>query len=172
MPNWLPALIQVFPWPHNMFDILYGIFCREIRDVHFLYLGHDVWFFRDQEDGKEAMFWHLTSRKPSTIPRRKRKFFAADDAVESDERVPDYPRCERLSWVRPVTENAQDAVVLAWDYREDDGSVHSYAWLKDENFVVVLKKMRDGTRRLITSYYVDFESKRKSFERKYNDRVL
>ena len=172
MPNWLPALISVDPWPYYMYDSLYGIFCEDLRDISFRYLGHDVWFFHDLEDGKEAIFWHLTSRKQSTIPRRKRRFYPAGQKYDPAERLPDLPRCARLRWIRPITENANDQEVKAWDYIEDDGSVHTYAWLCNEDFVVIFKKMGNGSRRLITSFYIDHDWKRDDLTTKYENRIV
>lgn len=172
MPNWLPALIPVDPWPHNKYEELYGIFCRELRDVSFRYMGHYVWFFSDMEDGKEKIFWHLTSRKQNPIPRRKMRFYPPGQKYDPEDRWPDLPRCARLSWVRPITENANDQEVKAWDYLEDDGSVHTYAWLCGEDFVVIFKKMGNGSRRLVTSFYVDQEYTRNDLQRKYDSRII
>jgi len=61
--------------------------------------------------------------------------------------------------------------VFAWDYLEGNGNVHTYVWLKDLHFVVIMKKYRNGARRLITSFYVDYDSKRRDLERKYAKRM-
>jgi len=121
------------------------------------------------EDGKEAIFWHLTSRKikAEKIPRRKRKFFPAEQDVLEPERLPDLRRCERLPWVKPLIAHPGKPEVLAWDYEEGDRTIKTYVWIKDYDFVVIMKKFPDGKRRLITSFYVDSEYKRKDFERKY-----
>ncbi len=47
----------------------------------------------------------------------------------------------------------------------------TYVGSKDSDFVVIMKKYRDGRRRLITSYYVDKDYKRQDFERKYANRL-
>ena len=61
--------------------------------------------------------------------------------------------------------------VLAWDYEEGDLTIKTYAWLKDLDFAVIMKKYPDGKRRLITSFYVDKFYKQKDFERKYTNRI-
>ncbi len=62
--------------------------------------------------------------------------------------------------------------MLAWDYREGDGTVKTYIWIKEENFVVIMKRYdKDMSRRLITSFYVDKNDTRQKFERKYAGRL-
>ena len=153
--------------------MLYEIFCRDIRDHNLRYLGYKIWFFPEKEDGKEKIFWHLTSRecKQQQIPRRQRKFYPADQDYNQPERLPDPRRCERLPWVRPLIENPANPEVLAWDYEEGDQTIKTYVWLKEEGFVVIMKKLNNGKRRLITSFYVDKEFKREDFKRKYANRI-
>ncbi|MCH7499999.1 MAG: hypothetical protein IH886_08320 [Nitrospinae bacterium] len=80
-------------------------------------------------------------------------------------------RCERLTWVKAIIENSNQPEVLEWDYKEGDGSVKTYLWLKNYDFVVIMKKYRDGGRRLITSFYVEYSHTRKNLEKKYNKRL-
>jgi hypothetical protein len=173
MPEWLPAKALVSPWTLNTYEVLYEIFCRDIRDYALRYKGNDVWIFKDMEDGKETVFWHLTTRetKPVKVPRRKRRFCSAVQPREERERLPDLRRCERLPWVRPLIEHPSDPEVLAWDYEEGDRTIKTYVWIKDYDFVAIMKRYPDQKRRLITSFYVDTKFKRDDFERKYSDRI-
>ena len=93
--------------------------------------------------------------------------------VDSDEktRIPDLRRCERLPWVKPMVEYPSDSELLCWDYLEGDGSIKTYVWLKDLDFVVIMKKLDNGSRRLITSFHLDSEFKKKDLERKYENRI-
>ena len=70
-----------------------------------------------------------------------------------------------------MIENAKELEVLAWDYEEGDLTIKTYVWLKDLDFTVIMKKYPDNKRRLITSFYVDKDYKRKDFERKYANRL-
>lgn len=173
MPDWLPEMASVNPWTAVTYELLYGIFCRDIRDGVLKYAGYDVWIFRDIEDGKETLFWHLTSRqkKAQKVPRRKRKILPPDLEITDQERLPDLRRCERLPWVKPIIEHPVDPEVLAWDYEEGDQTIKTYVWIKDYDFVVIMKKFPNGKRRLITSFYVDSHYKREDFLRKYADRI-
>jgi len=171
-------MARVSPWQHggsgDTYEMLYGIFQKDFVLSKPRYDGHDVWHFRgreDFEDGKEKVFWHLTSRvsKPKPVPRRKRKFAA--QIRQQAQRLPDLRRSERLPWVRPMIENPDQPEVLAWDYKEGDGTIRTYVWLKDHDFVVIMKKYRNGSRRLITSFYVDKAYKGRDFDRKYANRI-
>ncbi len=173
MSNWLPELTTVSPWTDATYEILYEIFCRDIRDHNLRYTGHSVWIFPNIEDRKELIFWHLTTRnvKPKMIPRRKRKFYPESQTDIKPERLPDLRRCERLVWVKPLIEHLSEPEVLAWDYEEGDRTIKTYIWIKDYDFVVILKKYPNENRRLITSFYVDRPSKREDFKRKYAKRI-
>ncbi|MCD4823087.1 MAG: hypothetical protein K8S55_00630 [Phycisphaerae bacterium] len=170
-PQWLPGMVQVNPWTADTHETLYAIFRRDFVDSRPRYRRGEVWLFPQKENGKEVIFWHLTSRevKPKPIPRRKRKF--ATTIAQPAQRYPDPQRSERLPWVRPIIENPDKPEVLAWDYKEGGGTIKTYVWLKDYDFVVIMKKYRSGTRRLITSFCVDKSYKRRDFERKYTNRI-
>lgn len=173
MPEWLPEILDVDPWKAETYEYLYSIFCANIRDYNLLYYGNSVWTFNELEDGKETIFWHLTTRKEKAkpIPRHKRRFYPADQTHDpTGERLPDHRRCERLNWVRPLIENADDQEVLTWDYEEGDGKIKTYVWLKDYDFVVIMKKYSNNTRRIITSFYIDKPWLRKDLEKRYDKR--
>lgn len=172
MPEWLPEKANVNPWTEDTYEMLYEIFCLDIRDYDLRYIGNNVWIFPDIEDGKEKIFWHLTTRsgERKKIPRRKRKFYPEGQADTEIERLPDLRRCERLLWVKPLIEHPSEPEVFAWDYEEGDLTIKTYIWIKDYDFVVIMKKYPDEKRRLITSFHID-TYKRKNFERKYTNRI-
>jgi len=173
MPDWLPEMVSVNPWTENTYEMLYAIFCRDIRDCNLRYIGNNVWIFPDIEEGKETIFWHLTARgvERQKIPRRKRKFYSDAQADAEKERLPDLRRCERLPWIGALIEHPLEPENLAWEYREGDRTIKTYIWINENDFVVILKKYPDGKRRLITSFYVDSSFKRNDFERKYANRI-
>lgn len=173
MPEWLPEKTKVNPWTEDTYEMLYEIFCRDIRDYDLRYIGNNVWIFPDTEDGKERIFWHLTTRsgERKKIPRRKRKFYPEGQTYSETERLPDLRRCERLPWVKPLIEHPSEPEALVWDYKEGDLTIKTYIWIKDNDFVVIMKKYPNGKRRLITSFYVDKSFKRRDFERKYANRI-
>jgi hypothetical protein len=171
MPNWLPPCFCVNPWNGDTYEALYAIFCQDIRNYHLKYRTYEVWIFSEKDDGKEKLFWHLTTRKQKikNIPRRKQKVIQTQQ--NQVQRLPDFRRCERLPWIKPMIENPSDPKVLVWDYEEGDRAIKTYIWLKHRDFVVIMKKYSNGRRRLITSFYVDKQYKKDDFERKYTNRI-
>ncbi len=111
--------------------------------------------FPEIEDGKEKIFWHLTTRKEK----------------KTGERLPDLRRSERLPWVRPMLDQPERPEVLAWDYEEGDGDINTYVWLGKYDFLILLKKYPDTTRRLITSYWLEYENTKTKLRKKYEKRI-
>jgi hypothetical protein len=151
----LPPLHCVSPWTASTYDDLYVVFSNAIKGGKLIYMGSVVWHFPEMEDGKEKIFWHLTSR---------------DNKIAKD-RLPDLRRSERLPWVKPILAECPHAEVLHWDFQEGDKDIRSYVWLKDRDFIIVMKKYPDGRRRLITSFWIDQEHKRRKLEGKYKNRI-
>jgi hypothetical protein len=154
-PDWLPEMAPVNPWTNETFAILYAIFGRDFKASHPLYEGKVVWFFPDSEDGKEKIFWHMTSREDE----------------QTGTRLPDLRRSARLPWARPMIDNSSQPEILAWDHEEGDKTIKTYVWLPDLDFLVLMKKYPNGGRRLITSYYVDQPHTRRSLNKKYARRL-
>ncbi len=140
------------------------------------YCGHKVWFYPEKdEDGKESIFWHLTSRQEETdgYDSRQPRTTGRESPNTLPGRLPDLRRCERLSWIRPVLLRCPDSTqdVLDWDYMEGNGKIRTYVWLHQHDFVIILKKLRDGSSRLITSYHLDNPHQRRKIERKYDGKM-
>ncbi len=175
MPEWLPEPLNVNPWTEHTYDMLYRVFCRDIRDTALFYEEKRIWIFPDIEDERETIFWHLTTReeKAHRIPRRKQRHYKPEQSHDPETKVryPDMRRCEKLNWIKPLIEHSYEHEVLAWDYEEGDGSVKTYIWIKDCDFVVIMKKYPSGQRRLLTSYHVDKEYTKADFLRKYENRI-
>lgn len=151
----LPPMHAVNPWTEHTYDNLYAVFCDTIRGGKLKHLGEVVWHFPNLEDGKEEIFWHLTSREDKN----------------TNERLPDLRRSECLPWVNPLLGACPHSDVLHWDYAEGDKTIHSYVWLQESDFVIVMKKYPDGRRRLITSYCVDQNHARRKLLKKYTERI-
>ena len=159
-PDWLPPMIVVMPWQSGTYDELYSVFVRDIRNGRLTYLGFNVWYYPDtEEDGREAIFWHLTSRE--------------DRRQNPPVRLPDPRRSERLSWVRPMILRCPCATsdVLDWDHEEGDGAIKTYVWIEQHDFVVIMKKLPHGRRRLITSYHLDDDHERRKMRKKWERRL-
>jgi len=107
-PDWLPEEICVSPWSFNTYDTLYDHFCTYIKGAGLRYGGFRVIIPKEIEDGKEKIFWHLTSRNMWIWDQTLKK--------KVKDRLPDLARCSRISWINPIITNCSDQEVLAWDY--------------------------------------------------------
>ena len=154
-PAWLPPMFPMSPWSEAVMEALYAIFRRDFVDSPASYQGHGVWFFPEKERGKENIFWHLVEREDK----------------ETGERLPDFRRSERLPWARPMLDNVGQPEILDWDYEEGKGDIHTYVWLRDFDYLIVMKKYRDGRRRLVTAFYIDYNNTRQKLLKKYQRRI-
>jgi hypothetical protein len=55
--------------------------------------------------------------------------------------------------------------------KEGKSTINTYVWLKGHDFLVLIKKYRDGSRRMLTSFYIDYPNYRRKLERKYANRL-
>ena len=51
--------------------------------------------------GKEATFWHFISENPP-------------DSMSEEDRIPDFRRCERIRWPKPVMEQYGNKSAICW----------------------------------------------------------
>jgi hypothetical protein len=156
VPEWLPPAVSVNPWHDGTYDLLYEIFRCDILQSNLTYRGFNVWFYPTTDDGgREEIFWHLTTRG------------------KHDARLPDLRRCELLSWVKPLILRCPCPAgdVWDWDHEEGDGAIKTYVWLRHHDFVIIMKKLRNGKRRLITSYHLDNNHERQRMLKNWNRRL-
>lgn len=159
-PAWLPEMFPVSPWTEFTFEDLYEIFKRDFINSQPLFQGNKIWFYPEKANGKELIFWHMTERDEGD-----------DKAKPSGTRTADFRRCERLPWARPMLDNSTDSALLVWDYDEGKGGTKTYVWLQHFDYVVIMKKYPDGRRRLVTSFWLEFDSKKRNLRKKYENRV-
>ncbi|MFA4828018.1 MAG: hypothetical protein WC855_09845 [Thermodesulfovibrionales bacterium] len=159
LPSWLPDLVSVDGVWDDTVTRLYAIFVTDIKDGKPRLNRAQVWWDRTKLGGEkyEEGFWHLVTK----------------DNEKVDERLPDFRRAERLSWCRACIDNCSDRAILFWDYKVAK-RIETYIWLKDHDYVLVFKKLNKswGTVYfLLTAFYVDGDSSRRSLTRKYNDKL-
>jgi hypothetical protein len=123
--DWLPALM-VFndyggDWERYL-EAIYAVFRGDFVASKPAFRGRRLGLKRYPDyDGKEATFWHMIS----------------EGSVEED-RIPDFRRCERIRWPRPIIEHDAEPEVLVWTEPRgaNDDRIHIY--LPDERYLVVL----------------------------------
>jgi hypothetical protein len=126
-PDWLPPLVlfnDYGGWDAYLAAI-YGWFKRDFVDSKPAFLGRRLGLKRHPlTNGKEATFWHMIS-----------------EGQEEENRIPDFRRCERIRWPKPVIEHENDPNVKYWvSVKRKEDRIH--IWLEEEDYVVVLADRR------------------------------
>lgn len=161
LPSWLPDMISVDGEWEAVLLRLYVIFERDIKNGNPMLNSRMVWYERKKKDGNkyEEGFWHLIERE-----NKKAK-----------ERQFDPRRSERLPWCKPTIENSSQSEVLTWDFEEADGQVNTYIWLVNCDYVAILVRIPTDkfgdVYKIITAYYVDGDSRKRNFRKKYDNRL-
>lgn len=123
--DWLPPLME-FNHYGGVWDsyltAIYAVFRTDFIFSSPAFRGRRLRLKRHPViQGKEATFWHLIS----------------EGKVEED-RTPDFRRCERIRWPKPVIEHQSEPGLLVWiePRGSNDDRIHIY--LTAERYLVVL----------------------------------
>jgi hypothetical protein len=102
-------------------------------------------------DGMEATFWHMISE-------------GGEGGTETD-RLPDFRRCERIAWPRPIIEAVDTDRVKSWPtVRRSEARV--MLALGDFSYVVVVA-LRNGYALPWTAFPVVHEHQRRKYRKEY-----
>lgn len=150
LPSWLPPL-KVFGGDWTAYEKeLWAIYEADFVSRRTLWRGKEVW--TDEVplvSGRPIGFWHIAS---------------GIDAVTKELLEPNFRRCERLAWVKPILE-ADPAEVRTWVLSEKDRVKIA---LPDFSFVVILKE-RPNRAFLKTAYPAERPTKRAQWQREYEE---
>jgi hypothetical protein len=152
LPDWLPKLFNLDPWSHDTYNLLYQIFHADFIANKTYYRRTHVQIPKHTEEGKEITFWHITTRHDKNL----------------DERLPDFRRCERLPWLKPILTEPNNSEILTWENEEGGGSLKVYVWLKNHDYIAIMKRTRKGQLILITAYWIEYSNARQKLMKKYN----
>jgi len=124
LDDWLPNTIPFKDYGNwgDFLEAIYTVFVRDFVDSKPSFRGQRLGLKKHPiEEGKEATFWHMTS----------------EGSVEF-ERTPDIPRCELISWPRPIIEHESEPEILVW--KESDGrkGTRILLYLEEWRYLVVL----------------------------------
>jgi len=152
IPNWLPPLVYFNDYKGDWsiyIEAVYEYFKIDFIENTVFYKGIRISIVKHplfQE--KEAKFWHVTS-----------------EGEEEDERIPDFRRCERIRWIKPIIENSNDPAIKCWENkRKSDRRICLF--LEQENYLVVLA-IRNDYILLCTAYLVDRYHQQQKLLREY-----
>ena len=127
-PDWLPPLVLFEDFKGNWdayLDTIYTYFKQDFVESRPVFQGRRLGLKRHPlAHGKEATFWHMISK-----------------GQEEVNRIPDFRRCERIRWPKPVIEHENDPKVMYWvSVKRNEDRIH--IWLEEEDYVVVLADRR------------------------------
>lgn len=154
----------------KIIDYLYQIFHRDFV-ANNTFLANIIYVnpkSHEVDAGKERVFWHLTTRD-----NKEWRYVNGRNTQVSIGRLTDYRRAERLEWVKQIIENHNHSEIKMFYHKESTGSkeIRLYLWAFNEDFVVILQKLGRSETYLVTSFYIDYEGKRKDFEKRYNNYI-
>jgi len=139
-PSWLPDALQYSDFDGDWEKFLatvYQIFERDFKESRPSYRGFPLSYDSRIEDGKEEVFWHLTSQYDKKTGNREM----------------DFRRCERIPWPSPIIEHSQDKQLSVWKNKRGK-EIRILLWLEGMDYLVVLKEGRN-TVILLTAYCTD-----------------
>lgn len=151
-PEWLPLLVLFSDfdgdWDRYL-SALYAWFKQDFIDSKPAFQGKRLGLKRyPLTHGKEATFWHMIQ----------------EGEVE-EERTPDFRRCERIRWPKPVIQNSEDPQVKWWvSVKRNENRIH--IWLEDNDYIVVLAD-RKGFLIPWTAFLVTREHTKRKLRREY-----
>lgn len=152
LPDWLPAPLSYndFGGDYEKFlAAVYEIFECDFKRSRPKYKGSALTYDARIEDGKEAVFWHITS---------------SSDTVTGN-REPNMRRCERIAWIKSIIEHANDEYVKMWENNRGS-SIHILLWLEELDYMVVLRERRNRAV-LLSAIYIDQNHQRKKLRKEW-----
>ena len=151
-PGWLPPLVLFSDFGgdwESYLDALYGYFKQDFVDSKPVFQGRRLGLKRHPlTHGKEATFWHMIQ----------------EGAVE-EERTPDFRRCERIRWPKPIIEHDADEAVKVWE-NQRRGEKRICLWFEQENYLVILA---DRGKYILpwTAYLVEQPHRQRKLQKEY-----
>ncbi len=148
----------------KLIDYLYGFFYRDFV-IGTTLLNKQIVIDPEchrKDAGKEKSFWHLTTRNNSRQVRQGARY------VTLKERLTDYPRSERIEWVKQIIENhSHDRIRYFYHQETDSKQIRLYLWAFQDDFVVILQKLgRNSSSILVTSFFITYDDKRDVYEKR------
>lgn len=145
----LPDLVPFEGDWNSYMERLYEIYMREIVNGGLTFSSLPIKArYHPPSRGKGFGFWHVIQEGPS-----------------EDERIPDFRRCERITWISWMIKNATKDDRISWWEEVRGSSRDVLIWLEaQEDYLVVLSK-RKGYYLLKTAYLANKPHKRKGLRK-------
>jgi len=87
------------------------------------------------------------------------------EGSSEEERTPDFRRCERIRWPRPIIDHHDDKTIKVW-WNQRRGEKRICLWFEHENYLVILA---DRGEYILpwTAYLVDRPHRQRKLQREY-----
>ena len=151
-PDWLPPLGLFSDYGGDWttyVEIIYNYFRQNFVESRPTFQGRRLGLKRHPlSKGKEATFWHMIQKGDS-----------------EEERTPDFRRCERIRWPRPIIEHHDDKSIKVW-WNQRNREKRICLWFEQENYLVILA---DRGEYLLpwTAYLVERSHQQQKLQREY-----
>jgi len=103
-------------------------------------------------EGKDRTFCHLIAEGNS-----------------EDNRIPDFRRCERIRWPKPIIEHEDDIEIKVWENRRK-GETRICLWFETNNYLVILSK-RSTYILFWTAYPVKYSHTKEKLKKEYSNYI-
>lgn len=89
-----------------------------------------------------------------------------NDFEKNKKRYPDFPRCERIRWIRAFIENytCKENIICGDDecdglkvWKKRQGKHHRIVFLFEEEYFIVIIEQRKDCYFLVTAYYINYD---------------
>lgn len=151
--HWLPDLVQLNDFNGNWekyLSAVYSFFYQDFVVSRPIFKGQILSLKRyPLYENKEITFWHIIS-----------------EGNEETERTPDFRRCERIRWPRPIIENFQNPNIKIWENSRNN-EVRICIFLDNVDYLVVLAKRR-GYILLWTAYPITRSHQKRKLMKEYH----
>lgn len=130
------------PTPDQLY-IMYGIFLQDFVTNKITVLGKELTINRSKSThrdfkNKAETFVHVITRKSDL----------------SKKRVYDRNRANRIHWIRPILENANNPKIKHFEKVNEDNQNQHYFWFKERAFMVILREVNPSLS-IVTAFCVD-----------------
>jgi hypothetical protein len=165
LPTWLPELVlnedsgkewRVYE------EALYKVFKKDFVNGQPKLEGKGVWHRKDpMTNNKPLTFWHIITKDKDKT------------SMGEDERCPEFRRCERIGWIRPIIEHiGKTPDVILWKEAGNKGKKLTNTCIlfssEEETYLVVL---RESTRYFIlwTAYPITESHQKRKILKRYEE---
>lgn len=123
----LPAIVPFGGDWSDYVETIYQVYVNSVANAGLSFNGLKISCqYRPESQGKHFGFWHVIS-----------------EGKDEAERLPDFRRCERITWVAYLIENVGTDADITWWENKRGSDTHVVIWHETENFVVILAKRKD-----------------------------